>query len=162
MRPMLQSNTDIAAMLSGVQVITKNGSRPTGWTCHYCGRTFSGQGRKANKRTVDHIVPKVWGGQDAWWNFVLSCQSCNLEKVSEWPDCECLFCRRAKLLWMYGARRAGFETIRAKITQQYPGRPKPWSVQIMAEGANLWTHRCESLESAIAWLPPQSKEVITS
>lgn len=52
--------------------------------CHYC-----------NERpgvTTDHIVPRAFGGPDAFWNFVPSCPTCNLEKGSTWPTCPCDKC----------------------------------------------------------------------
>ncbi len=40
------------------------------YRCQYCG---------ADKKplTIDHIVPKVKGGQDSWTNLVTACQKCN-------------------------------------------------------------------------------------
>lgn len=40
-------------------------------TCQYCGNGAS---------SLDHLVPKVLGGSDAWENLVASCGTCNMRK----------------------------------------------------------------------------------
>jgi len=48
-------------------------------TCQYCGR---------NNRpmTVDHIIPKSFGGKDKWSNLVAACTACNTKKGSRTPE----------------------------------------------------------------------------
>lgn len=41
------------------------------WTCRYCGRRAT---------TVDHVVPKRYGGGDDAANLVAACLSCNSRK----------------------------------------------------------------------------------
>lgn len=55
--------------------------------CHYC--------KRRPGITIDHIVPRAFGGPDAIWNYVSSCETCNLEKGSSWPDCPCDYCTNA-------------------------------------------------------------------
>ncbi|MBI5078400.1 HNH endonuclease, partial [Candidatus Saganbacteria bacterium] len=48
-------------------------------TCQYCG--------KANGNlTIDHIIPRSRGGQDAWENMVVCCARCNNRKGDKSPD----------------------------------------------------------------------------
>ena len=44
--------------------------------CWYCGHSAQG----ATKLTVEHIFPKVKGGDDSFDNLVYSCKSCNSSK----------------------------------------------------------------------------------
>jgi 5-methylcytosine-specific restriction endonuclease McrA len=43
--------------------------------CQYCGRGF-----QPNELTMDHIVPKVQGGDNQWTNVVACCRVCNVRK----------------------------------------------------------------------------------
>ncbi len=43
--------------------------------CQYCGREF-----QPNELTMDHIVPKVQGGDNQWTNVVACCKVCNVRK----------------------------------------------------------------------------------
>ena len=47
--------------------------RRDGYTCTYCGDV-------ANE--VDHIIPKVRGGEDTLENLTSACRQCNLLKLS--------------------------------------------------------------------------------
>ena len=47
------------------------------YTCQYCGAQPS-----QSELTVDHIVPKVRGGETSWENVVCACRDCNLSKGS--------------------------------------------------------------------------------
>lgn len=58
-----------------------------GKLCHYCGT--------AKASTIDHIVPKVWGGTYALWNIQPACNKCNHDKAADWPTCPCNKCRNA-------------------------------------------------------------------
>ncbi len=49
------------------------------YTCQYCGR-------KTKPLTIDHVVPKHYGGQDRWENLVIACQSCNHKKGNLTPE----------------------------------------------------------------------------
>lgn len=57
----------------------KNVLRRDNHTCQYCGH---------NNRpmTVDHIIPKSYGGGDTWENLVCACLSCNAAKGDRTPD----------------------------------------------------------------------------
>lgn len=48
-------------------------------SCQYCGRT-------AQPLTVDHIVPKQFGGKDTWENLVIACMPCNNRKANRTPE----------------------------------------------------------------------------
>lgn len=50
-------------------------------TCHYCGVFIN-----YRTGTIDHIHPKINGGQDSLDNFVLACQWCNQTKTDYTQD----------------------------------------------------------------------------
>jgi 5-methylcytosine-specific restriction endonuclease McrA len=47
--------------------------------CQYCGR-------RDNKLTIDHVVPRTKGGQSTWENMVCACASCNNRKGEHRPE----------------------------------------------------------------------------
>ncbi len=47
--------------------------------CQYCGDT-------AGPMTVDHIIPKIYGGKDSWENLVCACIKCNNLKGNRIPE----------------------------------------------------------------------------
>ena len=49
------------------------------YVCQYCGK-------KVEKPTVDHILPKSRGGKNSFLNCVASCFSCNNLKDDKTPD----------------------------------------------------------------------------
>lgn len=51
----------------------KNILRRDGHTCQYCGR-------RGERLTVDHVVPRSRGGETTWTNVVTACLRCNLRK----------------------------------------------------------------------------------
>lgn len=51
------------------------------YTCQYCGA----QPSKADL-TIDHILPKVRGGNTSWENIVCACKACNLRKGGKTPE----------------------------------------------------------------------------
>jgi 5-methylcytosine-specific restriction endonuclease McrA len=51
------------------------------YTCQYCGAT-----PPRSSLTIDHVLPKVRGGQTTWENVVCACQACNLHKGSRTPQ----------------------------------------------------------------------------
>ena len=56
----------------------KNVLRRDGHRCQYCGKSDL-------TLTVDHIIPKARGGNDAWENLVAACVSCNNRKGDRTP-----------------------------------------------------------------------------
>lgn len=42
------------------------------YACQYCG--------KKSDLTIDHVIPRSKGGQDAWENVVVACLRCNVTK----------------------------------------------------------------------------------
>jgi len=50
------------------------------FTCQYCGDDFI-----SSELTVDHIVPKVQGGENRWNNVVACCRMCNVKKGGTTP-----------------------------------------------------------------------------
>ena len=48
-------------------------------TCQYCGKSNT-------PLTLDHILPKVKGGQDIWENLVTACKVCNQKKGDSSPE----------------------------------------------------------------------------
>lgn len=53
--------------------------RRDGHTCQYCGA-------RNVPLTIDHVIPKVLGGQDTWNNLVSACVSCNNRKGDRTPE----------------------------------------------------------------------------
>jgi 5-methylcytosine-specific restriction endonuclease McrA len=51
----------------------KNILRRDHYACQYCGR-------RGERLTVDHVVPRSRGGQTTWLNVVAACLRCNLQK----------------------------------------------------------------------------------
>ncbi len=51
-----------------------------GYKCQYCGDDFN-----SGDLTVDHIIPKVQGGNNDWTNVVACCRSCNIRKGGRTP-----------------------------------------------------------------------------
>lgn len=57
---------------TGQVTCTKKGVlRRDNYTCAYCGRSAT---------TVDHVVPRMLGGESSWTNLVASCFDCNQKK----------------------------------------------------------------------------------
>lgn len=57
----------------------KNILRRDSHRCQYCGRSDV-------PLTVDHVVPKARGGEDAWENLVCACVRCNNKKGDRTPS----------------------------------------------------------------------------
>lgn len=47
--------------------------------CQYCGR-------RTLQMTIDHIIPKQFGGKDTWENLVIACMPCNNRKGNRTPE----------------------------------------------------------------------------
>jgi 5-methylcytosine-specific restriction endonuclease McrA len=54
----------------------RDGSR-----CQYCGKQFP-----TRELTIDHVVPRVLGGQHSWTNLVCACVACNARKGGRTPE----------------------------------------------------------------------------
>jgi 5-methylcytosine-specific restriction endonuclease McrA len=53
--------------------------RRDGYCCQYCGRPSA-------HLTLDHVLPKKYGGQYEWENLVSACPQCNRRKGSRTPQ----------------------------------------------------------------------------
>lgn len=51
------------------------------FTCQYCGRRPGG-----SELSIDHIVPRAFGGKSTWENCVLACMPCNRKKAHRPPE----------------------------------------------------------------------------
>lgn len=49
------------------------------YQCQYCGAT-------EGKMTIDHVVPRKFGGQATWENLVCACAACNNKKGEHRPE----------------------------------------------------------------------------
>ncbi|MFZ0390021.1 MAG: HNH endonuclease [Calditrichia bacterium] len=49
------------------------------YTCQYCGH-------KKLPLTIDHVIPRNYGGRDNWENLVVACQKCNNRKGNQTPE----------------------------------------------------------------------------
>ncbi|HHJ51673.1 MAG TPA: HNH endonuclease [Caldithrix abyssi] len=47
--------------------------------CQYCGKN-------SRPMTIDHVIPKSYGGKDTWENLVCACYSCNAKKSNRTPE----------------------------------------------------------------------------
>jgi 5-methylcytosine-specific restriction endonuclease McrA len=43
-------------------------------------------GSREGPMTVDHVVPKIYGGADTWENLVAACLKCNNSKGNRTPE----------------------------------------------------------------------------
>ena len=48
--------------------------------CQYCGKHFS-----TRELTLDHVLPRVQGGENSWTNLVCACVRCNARKGGRTP-----------------------------------------------------------------------------
>jgi 5-methylcytosine-specific restriction endonuclease McrA len=62
-----------------IPLTKKNVLRRDGYTCQYCGT-------KEGPMTIDHVVPRRYGGKDTWENLVCACFKCNNEKGDNLPE----------------------------------------------------------------------------
>ena len=49
-------------------------------SCQYCGRKFP-----TKELSLDHVIPRVQGGEDSWDNLVCACVRCNARKGGRTP-----------------------------------------------------------------------------
>jgi 5-methylcytosine-specific restriction endonuclease McrA len=49
--------------------------------CQYCGKHFS-----TKELTLDHVLPRVQGGDNSWTNLVCACVKCNARKGGRTPS----------------------------------------------------------------------------
>lgn len=49
------------------------------YQCQYCGT-------KEGPLTLDHVIPRKYGGEDSWENLVCACVSCNAQKGHRTPE----------------------------------------------------------------------------
>lgn len=62
-----------------VVLTKKNILRRDRYICQYCGA-------ENRRMTVDHVIPRSYGGTDSWDNLVCSCIRCNNIKGDRPPD----------------------------------------------------------------------------
>jgi 5-methylcytosine-specific restriction endonuclease McrA len=49
------------------------------YACQYCGQ-------QSKELTLDHVIPRRWGGKHSWDNVVSACIPCNRRKGGRTPD----------------------------------------------------------------------------
>lgn len=49
-------------------------------TCQYCGNLFP-----RNELSIDHVIPRSYGGKSVWENVVCCCFACNKQKGGQTP-----------------------------------------------------------------------------
>ena len=49
--------------------------------CQYCGQRF-----RLKDLTIDHVIPRVQGGENTWENLVCACYKCNAKKGGRTPS----------------------------------------------------------------------------
>ena len=50
-------------------------------TCQYCGKKFS-----KSDLSLDHVIPRSYGGKSTWENIVCCCATCNRKKGGRTPQ----------------------------------------------------------------------------
>ncbi|MAC20071.1 MAG: HNH endonuclease [Phycisphaerae bacterium] len=80
--------------------------------CQYCGRSFS-----TRELTLDHVNPRVQGGENTWTNLVCACVRCNARKGGRTP------------------RQAGMRLIRPPVK---PRRNPAITIRLGAEKYESW------------------------
>ena len=117
------------------------------WRCVYCGETFAGA-----ELTVDHVQPRVRGGDRSGGNLVTACGGCNVAKghrrlaefLREDPVRRANFFRLATAVWprhlrtlaeelVSGGTRDGRET-GARRAPARAGTSRPPPVIILDDG----------------------------
>lgn len=97
-------------------------SRRDGWGCHYCGRLLG-----LRSATIEHVVPRAWGGQSMLRNVVLACRDCNGARGSELVVCGCAGCVAARLHWLaHHASRAARTAVGEGSVDLRGGRGPHW------------------------------------
>lgn len=61
--------------------------------CHYCDRTCNNTVNSPRQGTKDHVVPRFFGGQNVFENYVLACQECNSKRGNQLHFCACAICK---------------------------------------------------------------------
>jgi 5-methylcytosine-specific restriction endonuclease McrA len=61
-----------------VPLTRENIFKRDGYRCAYCG--------SSQHLTIDHVIPRSHGGEDAWENLVTACESCNRRKGNRTPE----------------------------------------------------------------------------
>ncbi len=72
------------------------------YTCVYCGERF-----EPSELTVDHVEPRMKGGDNSAGNLVTACRGCNTEKggapawayLADRPEKRATFLERAPYVW---------------------------------------------------------------
>lgn len=73
---------DFARVPHTLQVLSrKNIYLRDGYRCQYCGQQFP-----VRDLTLDHLIPRAQGGQDAWENLVTACKDDNHAKADRTPE----------------------------------------------------------------------------
>jgi 5-methylcytosine-specific restriction endonuclease McrA len=50
-------------------------------TCQYCGKKFP-----KSELSLDHVIPRSYGGRSTWGNIVCCCSACNRRKGGRTPE----------------------------------------------------------------------------
>lgn len=121
--------------------------------CHYCGRVCERRRGLPGSPTIEHVVPRFFGGTNHLSNYVLACSACNQERGSQLFFCECYFCGPLIKAAINGDITAQFDAIidynRPKvklIPLSKDGKVNTWNVRM---GCNA--RRFDTFEEAITF-----------
>lgn len=91
--------------------------------CQYCGGQFGD-----HELTLDHVVPRVFGGKSTWTNVVTACGACNRRKGGRTPE-------QAGLPLKSKPSRPKWSPL--SLAHRLPGQdvPEPWRVWIGGRAA---------------------------
>lgn len=65
----------------GISLTRKSVMMRDNYTCQYCGSQPT-----KGELTIDHVIPRVQGGETTWENVVCACKRCNLRKGARTPE----------------------------------------------------------------------------
>jgi hypothetical protein len=114
-------------------------------TCQYCGCRCGSKKDVDAKRVEavahsDHVKPLKHGGEDALWNYVLACETCNKVKSGRWdPD---LVVGGRNIQQMYEERKALFAAGKPIPILESPTGLQPFasSIELRGEAATSNNH----------------------
>jgi hypothetical protein len=120
--------------------------------CQYC-EGDTGSGRRAH---ADHVRPLKHGGEDALWNYVCACETCNKSKGGKWPAAGApdIVIGKHGIRALYESRKANAAALEAGAAA--PGAPAPeWTIENVAE---LFNVPIEVLRALVASDPMSAAE----
>lgn len=121
--------------------------------CHYCGEQTNRTAGHRLQATIEHVVPRAFGGANSLDNYVLACSACNNERGSQLFYCECSFCgplittALANDVFISGMFQG---LIKHNTPKVYKNGQGEWCVRIY-HGRKHYESWEAAMEAALAW-----------